>query len=81
MHVKDDNPYSKHFFGKTTEATVTFDYKGYTVSVKTNGTGSLGFEGAQQEYTISDPFKQSWNGKGCIEDAIKFIHNLESLKD
>lgn len=80
MHVKDDNPYSKQY-GKRTEAIVTFEYKGYTVSISTNGTGSLEFENAVQEYRITDELKQAWNGKGCVEDAIKFIHNLESLKD
>lgn len=80
VKVQDDNPYSKHF-GQITEAVVIFDYKGYTVVVKTNGTGYLEFEGAEQEYHVSDIFKHQWHGKGCIEDAIKFIHNLESLKD
>lgn len=80
MHVKDDNPYSKHY-GQRTEAIVTFDYKGYTVSVSTNGTGSLEFDNAIQEYRITNTLKQSWNGKGCIEDAIQYIHILESLKD
>lgn len=80
MHVKDDNPYSKHY-GQRTEAIVTFEYKGYTIAICTNGTGSLEFEGAEQEYRITNPFKQTWDGKGCVEDAIKFIHNLESLKD
>lgn len=80
MHVKDDNPYSKQY-GQLTEAIVTFDYKGYTISINTNGTGSLEFENAEQEYRITDRLKQSWNGKGCVEDAITFIHNLESLKD
>ena len=80
MKVIDKNPYSKHF-EQVTEAIVTFDYKGYTIAICTNGTGSLEFEGAEQEYRITDAFKQSWNGKGCVEDAIKFIHNLESLKD
>lgn len=80
MKVKDENPYSKHF-GQITEAVVSFDYKGYNVSISTNGTGSLGLQGAVQEFKISDTLKQSWAGKGCVEDVIKFIHNLESLKD
>lgn len=80
MKVIDHNPYSKHF-DQVTEAIVIFDYKGYTVAVKTNGTGSLEFVGAEQEYHVTNIFKQQWHGKGCIEDAIKFIHNLESLKD
>lgn len=80
MKVNDHNPHSNQY-GKRTEAIVTFDYKGYTIAICTNGTGSLEFDGAEQEYRITDALKQSWNGKGCVEDAITFIHNLESLKD
>ena len=80
MQVLDTNPYSKNY-NFLTEAIVTFEYKGYTVSVNTNGTGPLQFDGAVQEYTITDSYKQKWCGKGCVEDAIKFIHNIESMKE
>lgn len=78
MQVKDQNPYSSHY-DEITEATVTFNFKGYEITVDTNGTGFLDFEGHEQEFTITDASNKRYSGKGDIETAIIFILNKESL--
>lgn len=74
MKVKDTNPYSKNY-GEPTEAEVTFEYKGYSIKVDTNGT--VLFHDAVTCYTITDAFDKTWRGNGSVEDAINYIHNME----